>query len=73
MFSIYMASCDIVLCVDWLHNLGPIIMEFKELYMIFQQDGNLYNLEGITVGSLDIVSSRRIEKLLKKGYCACIS
>jgi hypothetical protein len=35
MFSIDMGGCDIVLGVEWLHTLGPIIMDFKELMMQF--------------------------------------
>jgi hypothetical protein len=35
MFDIDMGSCDIVLCVDWLRNFGPILMDFKELTMQF--------------------------------------
>jgi hypothetical protein len=36
MFSIDMGGCDIVLSVEWLHTLGPILMDFKELTMQFQ-------------------------------------
>ena len=33
MFSIDMGDCDIVLGVEWLHTLGPITMDFQEIYM----------------------------------------
>jgi hypothetical protein len=33
MFSIDMEGCHIVLGVEWLHSLGPILMDFKELTM----------------------------------------
>jgi hypothetical protein len=36
MFSIEMGGCDIVLGVEWLQTLGPITMDFHELYMSFQ-------------------------------------
>jgi hypothetical protein len=36
MFVIEMGRCDIVMGVEWLHTLGPITMDFKELYMRFQ-------------------------------------
>ena len=36
MFSIEMGGCEIVLGVEWLHTLGPILMDFKELTMQFQ-------------------------------------
>lgn len=35
MFSIDMKGCDIVLGVEWIHILGMITMDFKEIYMIF--------------------------------------
>jgi hypothetical protein len=35
MFSIDMGGCDIVLGSNWLRNLGPILMDFKELTMQF--------------------------------------
>jgi hypothetical protein len=33
MFSIDMGGCEIVLDAEWLRNLGPILMDFKELTM----------------------------------------
>ena len=35
MFSINMGDCDIVLGADWIRNLGPILMYFKDLTMQF--------------------------------------
>jgi hypothetical protein len=73
MFSIDMGGCDIVLGADWLRNLGPILMDFKELTMQFDQEGHQYKLQGITVGSPEIISSHRMENLLKKGHYGVIS
>ena len=39
MFSIDMGGFDIVLGVDWLRTLSPILMDFKELVMQFDQEG----------------------------------
>jgi len=36
MFSIIMGGCDIVLGAEWLHTLGPILMDFKYLTMQFE-------------------------------------
>jgi hypothetical protein len=71
-FSIDMGVCDIVLGVEWLRNLGPILMDFQELTMKFDQEGHQYNFQGITVGSPEIISSHRMEKLLKKGHSGVI-
>jgi hypothetical protein len=36
MFAINRGGCDIMLNVEWLHTLGPILMEFKDLTIKFQ-------------------------------------
>jgi hypothetical protein len=41
-FSIDMGVCDIVLCVERLFTLGPILMDFNELTMQFQLEGQQY-------------------------------
>jgi hypothetical protein len=73
MFSIDMGGCDIVLGVEWLRTLGPILMDFKDLTMQFQQEGQQYKFQGITTGSPEIISSHRMENLLKKGHSGIIS
>ena len=47
MFSIDMGGCDIVLCAKWLRTLGPITMDFQDLYMRFVKDSHTYLLQGI--------------------------
>jgi hypothetical protein len=49
-------------------NIGPITMDFKELYMSFNKEGHQYTLKGIQEGSLKIIISHCMEKLLKKGH-----
>jgi hypothetical protein len=73
MFSIDMGGCDIVLGADWLRTLGPILMDFKDLTMQFDQEGHQYKFQGITAGSPEIISSHRMEKLLKKGHSGVIA
>jgi hypothetical protein len=73
MFAIDMGGCDIVLGAYWLRTLGPILMDFKELTMKFDQEGHQYKFQGITIGSPEIVSFHRMEKLLKKGHYGVIS
>jgi hypothetical protein len=73
MFSIDMGGCDIVLGADWLRNLDPILMDFKELTMQFDQEGLQYKFQGINVGSLEIIISHRMEKMLKKVHSGVIS
>jgi hypothetical protein len=73
MFAIDMGGCDIVLGADWLRTLGPILMDFKDLTMQFDQEGHQYKFQGITTGSPEIISSHRMEKILKKGHSGVIA
>jgi hypothetical protein len=73
MFSIDMGGCDIVLGAYWLRTLGPNIMDFRELTMQFHQEGQKYKFQGIIVGSLEIINSHCMEKLLKKGHSTIIA
>jgi hypothetical protein len=43
-------------------------MGFKDLNMQFQWEGWKYKFEGFITGSMDIISSHCMEKLLKKGH-----
>jgi hypothetical protein len=73
MFSIDMGGCHIVLGAECLRTLGPILMDFKELTMQLDQEGQQYKFQGITISSPDIISSHCKEKLLKKGHSSIIS
>jgi hypothetical protein len=48
-------------------------MDFKDLTMQFQQEGQQYKFQGITTGSPEIISSHHMEKLLKKGLSRIIA
>ena len=63
-----MGGCDIVLGVEWLCTLGPITMDFQESYMSFKQNDHTHTLRGLQAGAPTIISSHRMEKLLKKGH-----
>jgi hypothetical protein len=73
MFAIEMDGCNIVLGVEWLRTLGPILMDFQNLTMQFDQGGHKYKFQGITAGSPEVISSHRMEKLLKKGHSGVIA
>ena len=68
-----MGGCDIVLGVEWLCTLSPILMDFKDLTMQFQQEGQQYKFQGITAGSPEVISSHRMENLLKKSHYGVIA
>jgi hypothetical protein len=73
MFAIDMGGCDIVLGAEWLRTLGPILMDFQNLTMQFDQGGHKHKFQGITAGSPEIISSHHMEKLLKKGHSGVIA
>jgi hypothetical protein len=73
MFAIDMGGCNIVLGVEWLRTFCPILMDFQKLTMQFDQGGHKHKFQGITVGSPEIISSHRMEKLLKKGHSGVIA
>jgi hypothetical protein len=50
MFAIDMGGCDIVLGAEWLRTLGPILMDFQNLTMQFDQGGHTHKFQGITAG-----------------------
>ena len=73
MFAIHMGGCDIILGADWLRALGPITMDFQELYMSFKQNNSTHTLRGLQAEAPSIISSHRMEKLLKKGHHGVIA
>lgn len=66
MFALPLGGCDVVLGAQWLRTLGPILWDFAELWMQFSAEGHQHTLKGLQPGSLSIISSHRMEKLLKK-------
>jgi hypothetical protein len=73
MFSIDMGGCDIVLGANWRRTLGPILMDFENLTMQFDQEGHQYKFQGITVGSPKVINYHHMENLLKKGDSSVIA
>jgi hypothetical protein len=73
MFTINMGGCDIMLGEKWPRTLGPILMDFKELTMQFDQEGQQYKFQCITTSFPKIISSHRMENILKKGHSSIIS
>ena len=66
MFSLPLGRCDVVLGAQWLRTLGPILWDFAELWMQFSINGTKHTLCGLQPGSLSLISSHRMENLLKK-------
>jgi hypothetical protein len=73
MLSISMGGCDIVLGVEWLCTLGQITLDYQELYMSFTQESHPYTLRGLQADSPEIISSHRMENILKKCHHGVIT
>ena len=56
MFVVDIGGCDIVLGVEWLRALGPVTIEFKELYMGIVKDSHNHTLEGIQAIPPQVIS-----------------
>jgi hypothetical protein len=48
-------------------------MAFQNFTMQFDQGGHQYKFQGITVGSPEVISSHRMEKMLKNGHSGVIA
>ena len=72
MFAVNIGGCDIVLGFEWLRTLGPITMDFKDLYMRFVKDSHTHILQGIQVGSPEIISSHCMRNSSRKGIHASL-
>jgi hypothetical protein len=72
-FCINIGGYDIVLGVEWIRTLVLILMNFKESTMQFHQEVQHYHFQGIIASSLEIISSHRMENILKKGHYGIIA
>lgn len=63
-----LVGCDMVLRVQWLHDLGPILWNSRDFSMQLQYQGRAANLQGLCPSNL--IEERNIDqnnKLEKKG------
>ncbi|KAH9692146.1 hypothetical protein KPL70_016314 [Citrus sinensis] len=61
-----LGGCDMVLGIQWLSQLGPILWDFKNLWMEFKWEGRRMVLRGSTAGPLKLVSAVHMQKDLKQ-------
>ena len=66
MFSIPLGGCFVISGTQWLRTLGPILWDFIEPWMHFLVNGKKNTFNGLQPRSLSIISSHRMENLLKK-------
>lgn len=56
-----LGDCDMVLGIQWLAELGPILWDFKRLWMEFKINRKRHVLRGATIGPIKLVSPDHIE------------
>ncbi|KAH7545445.1 hypothetical protein FEM48_Zijuj01G0094700 [Ziziphus jujuba var. spinosa] len=61
------ATCPLVLGVQWLETLGPVKVDYKHLTMSFKQGEKEYTFQGIKQQGLEALNDKEIQKL--KGLC----
>ena len=66
MFAIPLGGCSMILGTQWLRTLGPILWDFAELWMHLSINSTRHTLRGLQLGSLSLISSHCMEKILKK-------
>ena len=66
MITIQMGGVDLVLGVQWLQSLGTSTLNFQDFFMRFSSDGKEIELRGIQWKPSKVISSNRMENLLKK-------
>lgn len=57
---------DMVLGIQWLSELGPILWDFKRLWMEFRIDGKRHMMTGATTRPIKLISSDHMDKALKQ-------
>jgi hypothetical protein len=67
MYSMPIEGVNIVLGAQWLAMLGTVVLNLHGQFIMFYQNGEKYKLGGINCPPLQIVSSNRMEKIIKKG------
>jgi hypothetical protein len=67
MYAMPIRGIDIVLGPQWLATLGTVGLKLQEKFIRFYQNGEKYKLHGINCPPSQIVSSNRMEKMIKKG------
>lgn len=58
-YVLSLGGCDIVLGVSWLMTLGPIIWDFSTLTMMFEYDGKIICLKGLSPSGLSMEGSNK--------------
>lgn len=59
-----LGGCNMVLGIQWLVTLGPIMWDFSQLHMEFQQAGNKVVLRGLNHNYIQLINNKQANKLL---------
>ncbi|KAL4271454.1 hypothetical protein GQ457_13G018830 [Hibiscus cannabinus] len=62
----FIIPSDMVLGVDWMKKYSPIVMDFKEMTLSFQHEGNSIVLQGGQKRKFKLILEEKLHKLTKK-------
>ena len=69
---ISLGSCDMVLGVQWLSQLGTIQWNFKTLHMEFTWEGKKHVLRGMQGPKVRLIQGTQLPQALNDGFQACM-
>lgn len=67
MYAMPIGGVDIILEAQWLTSLGTIGLNLQEQFIRFFEKGIKYKFHRISAPLPQIISSNRMEKMIKKG------
>jgi len=67
-YILLVATCQLVLGVQWLETLGPLEMDYKKLTMSFTEDGVSHTFNGIKPTSIAALSEKELYGLQGVGF-----
>ena len=67
MYVMEIGGVDIVLGAQWLETVGKVGLNIQEQFIRLYENGKKYKLHGIKCPAPKIISSNKMEKMIKKG------
>jgi hypothetical protein len=67
MYAMEIGGVDVVLGAQWLSTIGTVGLNLHKQFLEFFENGRKYKFNGIKSPPHQIISSNRMEKMIKKG------
>jgi hypothetical protein len=70
LYTVPLGGVDVILGVQWLQTLGTYSVNHQENFIQFKWQGKSYKLDGFQPPQTQVVSSQKMEKIIRKGATA---